>query len=82
MDVVVTRSEVEGRWNLSDLLDRPLGYIDRIAETEYVIHSFDRAHERMTDMGRGPFRSLDAALLQIETHTRCACRRRPGEDQA
>jgi hypothetical protein len=36
----------------------------------------------MSGMKHGPHVSLDAALAEIEKHTRGVCRRNPGEDQA
>jgi len=39
------------------------------------------ALETMAGIEQGPHASLDAALAEIEGHTRGVCRRNPGEDQ-
>jgi hypothetical protein len=78
LDVIVTPGEAS--WKLVDLLGRPMG---RIAETpkQFVIHPAGCAKETMSKLDRGPHASLDAALDEIEKHTRGVCRRNPIEDQ-
>jgi hypothetical protein len=46
-----------------------------------MIYPEGHASETMAGIQQGPHASLDAALAEIERHTRGVCRRNPGEDQ-
>jgi hypothetical protein len=80
LDVIVTPAE--GTWNLADLLGRSMGRIAKTSREQFVIHPEGNALETMSGLNRGPHASLDAALAEIEKHTRGACRRNAGEDQS
>ena len=79
MDVIVTPAE--GSWELVDLLGRSMGRIGQTTTKQFVIYPSGHAKETMLKLDRGPHASLDAALAEIEKHTRGVCRRNPGEDQ-
>ena len=79
MDVIVTPAE--GSWELVDLLGRSMGRIGQTTTKQFVIYPGGHAKETMLKLDRGPHASLDAALAEIEKHTRGVCRRNPGEDQ-
>jgi hypothetical protein len=81
MDVIVTATEEGTVWLLTDLLGRSMGRIMANASRQFMIHPDGHALETMAGINRGPYASLDAALAEIETHTRGVCRRNPGEDQ-
>jgi hypothetical protein len=74
MDVMVSRSKDKGVWTLTDLLGRLMGTIDQ-SENGFVISPAGEALNTMRQVARGPHKSLDAALLEIETRTRGVCRR-------
>lgn len=80
MDVIVTRAE-QGIWHLTDLLGRSMGSVRQNGPKQFMIHPEGHAVETMTGIQHGPHDSLDAALAEIERHTRGVCRRHPGEDQ-
>jgi hypothetical protein len=81
MDVIVTPA-VEGTvWQLTDLLGRSMGRITASAPRQFMIYPEGHASETMAGIQQGPHASLDAALAEIERHTRGVCRRNPGEDQ-
>jgi hypothetical protein len=75
LDIDVTRKPDGTAWLLTDLLGRAMGYVEDRAEGEFMIYPAGQAIETMQAMRRGPFRSLDAALAEIERFTRGACRR-------
>jgi hypothetical protein len=81
MDVIVTRAEQGTMWHLTDLLGRSMGCIVQSGPHQFMILPEGHAVETMTGMQHGPHVSLDAALAEIERHTRGTCRRPPGEDQ-
>jgi hypothetical protein len=81
MDVIVTPAEEGTVWQLTDLLGRSMGRIAAGAPRQFMIYPEGHASETMAGMQRGPHASLDAALAEIERHTRGVCRRNPGEDQ-
>jgi hypothetical protein len=81
MDVIVTATEGGTVWQLTDLLGRSMGRITANAPRQFMIHPEGHALETMAGIDQGPHASLDAALAEIETHTRGVCRRNPGEDQ-
>jgi len=58
-----------------------MGNIREDASRQFTIYPEGHAFETMADMHRGPHASLDAALAEIERHTRGVCRRSMGEDQ-
>jgi len=74
MDVVVT-PEPGDAWALSDLLGRSMGSIELEPSFGFMIRPAGLAVATMSKMSLGPYVSLDAALLAIETHTRGVCRR-------
>jgi hypothetical protein len=78
MDVIVTPAEGGTVWRLTDLLGRSMGSISASASHEFTIHSEGQALETMAGIQRGQHASLDAALAEIERHTRGICRRTPG----
>jgi len=78
VDVIVTPAG--GSWKLADLLGRSMGRILESRAQQFVIHPDGNAMETMSGLDRGPHASLDAALAEIEKHTRGVCRRNPGED--
>ena len=80
LDVIVTPSEDRKAWNLADLLGRSMGSVEATSESEFIIHPDGYALETMAGIEQGPHASLDAALAEIEKHTRGLCRRNPGED--
>ena len=57
-----------------------MGSIEETSEAEFIIHSEGQVLETMAGIEQGPHPSLDAALAEIEKHTRGVCRRNPGED--
>jgi hypothetical protein len=80
LDVIVTPSEDKKSWNLADLLGRSMGSIEEASAAEFIITPEGHALETMAGIEQGPHASLDAALAEIEKHTRGVCRRNPGED--
>ena len=82
MDVIVTGAEQGTVWHLTDLLGRSMGCVIQNSPDQFMIHPEGHAVETMTGIQHGPHVSLDAALAEIERHTRGVCRRRPGEDQS
>jgi len=80
VDVIVTPSDDGKAWDLADLLGRSMGSIEETSATEFVIQPDGHAVETMALIRRGPYASLDAALAEIEKHTRGVCRRNHGED--
>jgi hypothetical protein len=81
VDVIVTSAEPETVCQLTDLLGRSMGSIVKNASHQFTICPEGHAFETMADMHRGPYDSLDAALAEIERHTRGVCRRSTGEEQ-
>ena len=81
MDVIVTSAEGGTVWQLTDLLGRSMGRITASAPRQFMIYPEGHASEAMAGIQQGPHASLDAALAEIERHTRGVCRRNPGEDQ-
>jgi hypothetical protein len=76
----VTPSDEQNAWTLADLLGRAMGVIQETPEAGFIIHPDGHALETMAGIEQGPHPSLDAALAEIEKHTRGVCRRNPGED--
>ena len=75
MDVVVTVRKSGNTWGLTDLLGRSMGRISESDDKRVTIHPTGHAVETMVGMNLGPHASLDAALAEIERHTRGVCRR-------
>ena len=78
MDVTVTPTSEGTEWNLIDLLGRSMGRITEHPPKHFTIHPDGQALETMEGMNPGPFATLDAALTEIETHTRGVCRLEEG----
>jgi hypothetical protein len=74
LDVTVRPVEGENQWDLVDLLGRSMGRIAEDPPNRFTIHPDGQALETMADLNPGPYASLDAALSEIETHTRGVCR--------
>ena len=70
MDVIVTPAEGGAVWQLTDLLGRSMGRITASAPRQFMIHPEGHASETMAGIQQGPHASLDAALAEIERHTR------------
>jgi hypothetical protein len=61
-------------WTLVDLLGRSMGQITEDPPKHFTVHPDGAAMETMAGLKHGPHASLDAALKEIETHTRGVCR--------
>jgi hypothetical protein len=81
VDLIVVAEEGGTAWHLIDLLGRSMGNITENASHQFTIYPEGLAIETMADIQRGPHASLNAALTEIERHTRGVCRRSTGEDQ-
>src|SRR5271166_5944866 len=81
VDVIVIPADGGTVWRLTDLLGRSMGNIRENPSHQFTIYPEGHAFETMADIQRGPHVSLDAALAEIERHTRGVCRRSPGRDQ-
>ena len=77
MDVIITAEEGGTVWRLTDLLGRSMGSITKSASHHFAICPAGHASETMAGIQQGAYASLDAALAEIEKHTRGACRRTP-----
>jgi hypothetical protein len=55
-----------------------MGNITENASHQFTIYPEGLAIETMADIQRGPHASLNAALTEIERHTRGVCRRSTG----
>jgi hypothetical protein len=80
MDITITPAAEEtawGRsaWDLTDLLGRSMGRIVEEPHERFTIQPDGQARETMARVALGPYPSLDAALAEIEKHTRGVCRR-------
>ena len=80
MDVIITPTEGGTVWRLTDLCS--MGSIVKNASHQFTIYPEGDALETMAGIEQGPHASLDAALAEIERHTRGVCRRSTGEDQS
>ena len=74
VDVIVRAEEGETVWRLTDLLGRSMGNIVENASHQFAIYPEGHAVETMAGLDQGPHASLDAALAEIERHTRGVCR--------
>ena len=87
LDLIVTPRKAEpGKaepgWSLTDLLGRSMGHIAENEAKRFVIHPDGHALETMAGIGSGTYSSLDAALAEIEKHTRGICRRSPDDERS
>jgi hypothetical protein len=73
LDVTVKRAS-DNEWSMIDLLGRSMGQIREDEPKRFTIHPDGQALDTMADLKAGPYASLDAALNEIETHTRGVCR--------
>jgi hypothetical protein len=80
VDVTVIAEQGSAVWRLTDLLGRPMGNIREDSTHCFTIYPEGHAFETMAGIQCGPYASLDAALAEIETHTRGVCRRSTGEE--
>ena len=81
MDVVVTPTDEGKAWNLTDLLGRSMGCIEKISDKLFTVRPAGQALVTMATIVQGPHASLDAALAEIEKHTRGVCRRDHDKNQ-
>ncbi len=81
VDLIVWMAKEGTVRSLTDLLGRSMGNNREDASHQFTIYPEGHAFETMADMNRGPHASLDAALAEIERHTRGVCRRSTGEDK-
>jgi hypothetical protein len=72
MDITVKAEAGGASWTMIDLLGRSMGQIIQSGST-LSIEPAGHAVETMQSMKRGPFATLNDALLEIETHTRGTC---------
>jgi len=77
VDVIVTRADEEDAWNLTDMLGRSMGQIVEEEPKRFFIDPAGLAIGTMQGIAAGPHPSLDAALAEIEKHTRGICRHAP-----
>lgn len=75
LDIDVTSIPDEAAWLLTDLLGREMGRVVEEAGDAFTIHPAGQALQTMAAMKRGPYKSLDEALAEIERFTRGTCRR-------
>ncbi len=80
MDVIVTDIQGGQEWALTDLLGRSMGRIAKTPNNEFTVQPDGHALQTMAGMKHGPHATVDAALAEIEKHTRGVCHRN-GEDQ-
>ena len=58
-----------------------MGCIEKISDERFNIRPAGQALETIVAVAHGHYDSLDAALAEIEKHTRGVCRRNPGKTQ-
>lgn len=75
LDIDVRPKTDEAAWLLTDLLGRAMGLVAEEPAGEFRIKPAGQALQTMQSMKRGPFKSLDDALAEIERFTRGTCRR-------
>ena len=78
--MIIRPAEGGAAWRLTDLIGRSMGSITESGTHQFTICPEGHAVETMAGLRPGPYASLDAALAEIERHTRGVCRRDPGED--
>ena len=67
MDVIVTLTDEGRTWNLTDLLGRSMGCIEKISDERFNIRPAGQALETMAAVAHGHYASLDAALAKSLT---------------
>jgi hypothetical protein len=82
LDIDVTPKPDEAAWLLTDLLGRAMGRVAEEPAGEFRIEPAGQALQTMGSMKRGPFKTLDDALAEIERFTRGTCRRALRDDPA
>ena len=82
LDIDVTPKPEEALWLLTDLLGRAMGCVAEAPAGEFRIEPAGQALQTMESMKRGPFKTLDDALAEIERVTRGTCRRALPDYQA
>jgi hypothetical protein len=70
IDVEVVPATLDA-WDLRDRLGRPVGKITR-SNGAFRIEQVPSS-QRLSGMTFGPFKTLDAAMSEIEKHTKGAC---------
>ncbi|AZO76752.1 MULTISPECIES: hypothetical protein [unclassified Bosea (in: a-proteobacteria)] len=75
MDTTVRRNLADN-WGVSDLLERPICSIIRDPHGTCWITLSQEQVARLSDIRKGPFRSVDAAMTAIEKNLRGPCRHR------
>ena len=75
MDTTV-RQSLAGDWGVCDLLERPICSITRDLQGSYWITLSQEQVERLSDIRKGPFLSVDAAMSAIEKNLNGPCRHR------
>jgi hypothetical protein len=78
MDITVKVRADGASWSLVDLLGRSMGQIVQTGSA-LSIEPAGHAVDTMRSMKRGPFATLNDALLEIETRTRGTCRLAPAD---
>jgi hypothetical protein len=77
MDTTVRRN-LAGGWSVSDLLERAICSIVRDPHGScWIALSRDQA-VRLNEIRKGPFLSVDAAMIAIEKNLKGPCRHLPG----
>ncbi|MBA4221653.1 MAG: hypothetical protein C0458_13070 [Methylobacterium sp.] len=75
MDTTVRRN-LSDNWGVSDLLERPICSIIRDPHGScWIVLSQEQA-ARLSDIRKGPFLSVDAAMTAIEKNLNGPCRHR------
>lgn len=77
MDLIATPADGAKTWELADLLGRSVGAVEERGPADFMIRPAGPTLSAMPQNTRGPYPSLDAALAEIEKHTRGVCRRSP-----
>ncbi|WID97444.1 hypothetical protein QO058_04020 [Bosea vestrisii] len=75
MDTTVRRN-LAGGWGVCDLLERPICSITRDLHGSYWIILSQEQVARLSDIRKGPFPSVDAAMTAIEKNLNGPCRHR------
>ncbi|WP_129155048.1 hypothetical protein [Bosea sp. Tri-44] len=76
MDTTVRRN-LSGDWGVCDLLERPICSIICDPHGTCWITLSQEQVERLSDIRKGPFLSVDAAMTAIEKNLKGPCRHRP-----
>jgi hypothetical protein len=73
MDIIVKQSN-STTWVMIDLLGRPMGEVVEQPKGEFTIAPCGSAIGTTSGLKLSSFSSLDAALAEVERHTRGRCR--------